>query len=181
MAGWRVNVTIPSLWSKQQLAKQQSQSWGQCVPWVREQQAALFDFALLQGLPDRHVEAWKYTSVVALPQETYEVATTSPTLDISSYRIADTYCLAFVDGKWRADLSDCDALPKTVRCFSMADMVQQSSTELEIWWQSINWKISTFTALNAALATDGIVIDIAPQVQLQKALHILYIHTQQKT
>jgi len=167
------------MWSEDQLQQQQKLSFGQQIPWFRELQMQSLAFALEKGLPNRKHEQWKYTSLAALAQHPYEIATTATqALELTAYRIADTIRLVFVDGVWSETLSDRADLPAGLRCWQPAQMAQENAERMQQWWSAINWKQSGVTALNMALASQGMIMEVAENTVVEKPIHILHVHTE---
>ena len=130
------------------------------------------------GLPHRRIEEWKYTDLRALVGEVLPLAATpdAATLKrageaVKAHAIAGARKLVLVDGVFVADLSDVTAVTaeagfKTLRetLEKDADLLKTAATDAVI-------------ALNAAMATDGVVLDIADGAQLSAPIQILHIAT----
>ena len=130
------------------------------------------------GLPHRRIEEWKYTDLRALVGEVLPLAAAPDAAAlkraadaVKAHAIAGARKLVLVDGVFAAELSDVKALTaeagfKTVRetLEKDAGLLKTASTDAVI-------------ALNAAMATDGVVLDIADGAQLSAPIQILHIAT----
>ena len=124
------------------------------------------------GLPHRRIEEWKYTDLRALVGEVLPLAAAPDAAAlkraadaVKAHAIEGARKLVLVDGVFAADLSDGKALVseagvKTLREILdnganpvAGDLLRTTSTDAVI-------------SLNAAMATDGVVVTIADGVQL---------------
>ena len=135
------------------------------------------------GLPHRRIEEWKYTDLRALVGELLPLAAVPDAMALSrageaveARAIAGARRLVLVDGVFAPDLSDVAALAsemsvKTLRGVleneanpAAADLLQTVATDAMI-------------SLNAAMATDGVVLSIADGVQLSAPVQIIHVAT----
>ncbi|WP_234682756.1 Fe-S cluster assembly protein SufD [Bradyrhizobium monzae] len=130
------------------------------------------------GLPHRRIEEWKYTDLRALVGEVLPLAAAPDAAAlkraadaVKAHAIAGARKLVLVDGVFVADLSDVKALTaeagvKTSRetLEKDAGLLQTASTDAVI-------------ALNAAMATDGVVLSIADGAQLSAPIQVIHIAT----
>ncbi|WP_298882948.1 Fe-S cluster assembly protein SufD [uncultured Bradyrhizobium sp.] len=130
------------------------------------------------GLPHRRIEEWKYTDLRALVGEVLPLAAAPDAAAlkraaeaVKTHAIAGARKLVLVDGVFAPDLSDVKALAgqagfKTLResLEKDAGLLKTASTDAVI-------------SLNAAMATDGVVLDIADGAQLSTPIQILHIAT----
>lgn len=130
------------------------------------------------GLPHRRIEEWKYTDLRALVGEVLPLAAAPDAAAlkraaeaVKAHAIAGARKLVLVDGVFVADLSDVKALAaeagfKTLRetLEKEAGLLKTASTDAVI-------------ALNAAMATDGVVLSIADGAQLSAPIQIIHIAT----
>src|SRR5436305_3449175 len=134
-------------------------------------QAAIEAYERL-GLPHRRIEEWKYTDLRALVGEVLPLAASPDAAALSlaaqavtAHALAGARKLVLVDGVFAADLSDVAALGPEVSGRTLrevlksdanpaaGDLLQTASTDAVI-------------SLNAAMATDGVVVSIAEGAQL---------------
>ncbi|PSO17271.1 Fe-S cluster assembly protein SufD [Bradyrhizobium sp. MOS003] len=130
------------------------------------------------GLPHRRIEEWKYTDLRALVGEVLplsaapDAAALKRAADaVKVHAIAGARKLVLVDGVFASDLSDVKALASEVGFGTLrealekdADLLKTASTDAVI-------------ALNAAMATDGVVLSIADGTQLSAPIQIIHLAT----
>ncbi|MBR1086530.1 Fe-S cluster assembly protein SufD [Bradyrhizobium manausense] len=135
------------------------------------------------GLPHRRIEEWKYTDLRALVGEVLPLAASPDGAAlkraaeaVKAHAIAGASKLVLVDGVFAADLSDVKALAteagfKTLREIldseanpAASDLLQTVATDAVI-------------SLNAAMATDGVVVTIADGAQLSAPIQLIHVAT----
>jgi Fe-S cluster assembly protein SufD len=130
------------------------------------------------GLPHRRIEEWKYTDLRALVGEVLPLAAAPDAAAlkraaeaVKAHAIEGARKLVLIDGVFAVELSDVKALAsetglKTLRetLETDAGLLKTASTDAVI-------------ALNAAMATDGVVLDIADGTQLPAPVQIIHIAT----
>lgn len=136
------------------------------------------------GFPSQRLENWKYTSVKAISQRTYQphhqdCSGLDPS-DLEPYLISRVgiYRLVFVNGWFSRPLSDLHDLPAGVRVESMAHIVDDSPYLVEPYLK--NHKLGPdqgFTNLNEALWSDGAYVFLSPGTRLEKPLHLFFLTT----
>jgi Fe-S cluster assembly protein SufD len=117
---------------------------------IREAAAAAFR---TQGFPGRHIEAWKYTSLLPMADIFFH----EPLLPVGGESglparlpVIDAPRLVFVDGRFRADLST--ALPQPVHMSGFA--------HAPLFGRRVSPSTEPLAALNTMLAEDGAVITV---------------------
>ena len=133
--------------------------------------------------PTRKTEDWKYTSLFALTKQDYNQAVqSSDTVSVEGlYQVAelDAYRLVFVNGVYKAELSQTDAEEGlTLVSFSEANAEQQAAIKNSIG-KVAETKRNLFTALNNAQVSDGVYVSVAKNAQLNKAIQIVHVTTAQ--
>jgi Fe-S cluster assembly protein SufD len=146
-------------------------------------QNAFDNFARL-GLPHRRIEEWKYTDLRALLRE---VAPLAPAPDqaalaraaqaVKSIGIDGTHKLVLVDGVFAPQLSDMGALESGVHVRILREVLEDATVASRADLLVTGVASDAMISLNTALATDGVVIDIAEGVVLNKPLHIVHVAT----
>ena len=129
------------------------------------------------GLPHRRLEEWKYTDLRALMREVLPLAAAPDASALERARPALKACavdgaarLVLVDGVFAETLSDAAESGVSVRALRKvleqddADLLSASATDVMI-------------SLNAALASDGVVIEIADGAALTRPIHIVHVAT----
>jgi Fe-S cluster assembly protein SufD len=120
-----------------------------------------------EGLPNRRVEAWRYTDLRAAmrgvaPLRAAGLAT--PALE----RAWESCRLVVLDGAFRPDLSDLSALPYGVSALSLREALARG--EAEILAALAGDAEDPALALNAALMQDGAVLRVSPGCVLERPL-----------
>lgn len=151
---------------------------GSGLPWVRAwREKALARFAVL-GLPTQRQEAWKYTKLAVLEKQHFAPAEQPGVVnDVAAWQLAGgAHRLVLVDGHFSAALSDLGRLPFRAVVKSFADALAQVPYLLEpVLGQSE--EPDALAALNAALASDGVFIDLGEGVVVEKPIHVLHLTT----
>lgn len=126
------------------------------------------------GYPTRQVEAWRYTDVTQLLKQDFSIVQRhNQPIDLSCYRIADSYRLVFINGVLDLDsseLSDDLILLPLDELLSTADetLLRELRVELDAPY---------FACLNSALMRQGSYIKLRANQTLDKPLHILHVTT----
>jgi Fe-S cluster assembly protein SufD len=130
------------------------------------------------GLPHRRIEEWKYTDLRALVGEVLPLAAAPDAAAlkraadaVKAHAIAGARKLVLVDGVFAADLSDVKALASEAGFRTLRETLEKDSGLLK------TASTDAVIALNAAMATDGVVLDIADGVQLSAPIQIIHIAT----
>ncbi|MGC0395771.1 Fe-S cluster assembly protein SufD [Bradyrhizobium sp. USDA 241] len=130
------------------------------------------------GLPHRRIEEWKYTDLRALVGEVLPLAAAPDAAAlkraadaVKAHGIAGARKLVLVDGVFAAELSDVKALASEVSLTTLREALEKDAGLLKT--------VSTdaVIALNAALATDGVVLSIADGAQLSAPVQIVHVAT----
>jgi Fe-S cluster assembly protein SufD len=147
---------------------------------VREvRDAAIGRFGAL-GLPNRRVEAWKYTDLrnalkEALPLSTGDktpVKAPDVTAALGPLAAIDAHQVVFVNGAYRKDLSKLEA----ARGIDVASLAEALSSPNAAEFLSAEGRDDDpVLALNAAYATDGAVVRVADEAKLDKPLLLLFV------
>jgi len=151
-------------------------------PVADARQRAFDDFAR-QGLPHRRIEQWKYTDLRALLRE---VAPLAPAPDqaafaraaaaVKSIAVKGATTLVLVDGSFAPQLSDIAALEAGVSVRALREVLEDAGND---WRADLLSSLVTdaMISLNAAMATDGVVVDIAGGAAVARPLHIVHVAT----
>src|SRR5262249_26140568 len=131
------------------------------------------------GLPHRRIEDWKYTDLRVLMREVLPLAAAP---DAAALKRAETALkasaiygarrLVLVDGAFVPKLSDVSGLEKGLSVRSLRDAVDDGALQAQLF--SLD-NANPMVALNSALLTDGVVIDIADGTVLPQPLHVVHI------
>jgi Fe-S cluster assembly protein SufD len=148
---------------------------------IADQRREAFEAYERSGLPHRRIEDWKYTDLRALMREVLPLA---PAPDAAALnRAADAVKLraidgvrrlVLVDGAFAPDLSDLGNLEKGLSIRPLREVLDAGEDALSA--QAFASDTSNpMIALNGAMATDGVVIDIANGTVLAQPLHIVHV------
>jgi len=130
------------------------------------------------GLPHRRIEEWKYTDLRALVGEVLPLAAAPDAAAlkraadaVKAHAIAGARKLVLVDGVFVADLSDVKALAAEASVKTLRETLEKDAALLKTVCTD------AVIALNAAMATDGVVLSIADGAQLSAPIQIIHIAT----
>lgn len=130
------------------------------------------------GLPHRRIEEWKYTDLRALVGEVLPLAVAPDAAAlkraaeaVKAHAIAGAHKLVLVDGVFAADLSDVRALAAEAGFRTLRETLEKDAGLLK------TASTDAVIALNAAMATDGVVLSIADGAQLSAPIQIIHIAT----
>ena len=135
------------------------------------------------GLPHRRLEDWKYTDLRALMREVLPLAGAPDAAALARAKKAlvslktDACRLVLVDGVLAPSLSNLGALEAGVRVQALREMLEDSGNEARADLLDNGAASGPMIALNAAMATDGVVIAVADGTTLAKPLHIVHVAT----
>jgi len=143
-------------------------------------QAAIEAYERL-GLPHRRVEEWKYTDLRALMREVLPLAPMPDAaalaragVALASVALAGAQKLVLVDGVVVPDLSDLGVSETGVTVRTLREMLDNAvnAARADLLLSEAS---DAMISLNAAMATDGVVIGIADGAQLQAPIQIVHI------
>ncbi len=135
------------------------------------------------GLPHRRIEEWKYTDLRALVGKVLPLAAAPDAASLSRAAeavklgaISGARRLVLVDGVFAAGLSDVAGLGTEVSVRTLREVLENEATPAAgdlLKTTSTDAMIS----LNAAMATDGVVLSIDDGVQLTTPIQIMHVAT----
>jgi Fe-S cluster assembly protein SufD len=150
------------------------------VAEIRRQAFEAFERA---GLPHRRIEEWKYTDLRALMREVLPLAAAPDAKALGRARkalkaqaIADASALVLVDGAFVPELSDVAALGGGVSIRTLRDVLENDGNDARADLL-VTKTTDAMISLNAALATDGVVISVADGTALSRPIHIVHVAT----
>jgi Fe-S cluster assembly protein SufD len=133
------------------------------------------------GLPHRRIEEWKYTDLRALMREVLPLAAAPDTAQLTRaaaavklHAIDGVRRLVLVDGVFAPKLSDLGGLEKGLGIRTLREALEASDAALQTQLFTPD-NSNPMVALNSAMMTDGVVIDIADGVVLTQPLQIVHI------
>jgi len=131
-------------------------------------------FAL--GFPTQRNERWKYTNLRRLESRSFQLADPAPLARDTSQWLHDVgQRIAFVDGHCMPSLSGHSAHPPGVTVLTIGQWLKNSPDEVASFLSQAGWDTdNAFEALNTAFVEDGVIVDIAADVQLDTPLYIVH-------
>jgi Fe-S cluster assembly protein SufD len=145
---------------------------------LRRQASEAYELA---GLPHRRIEDWKYTDLRALMREVLPLAAAPDATALKRaaaalklHAIRSTRRLVLVDGVFAPKLSEIDNLEKGLSIRTLRDVLEAGDSGLQAQLFATD-NSESMVALNGAMMTDGLVIDVADGAVLSQPLHIVHI------
>jgi Fe-S cluster assembly protein SufD len=133
------------------------------------------------GLPNRRIEDWKYTDLRALMREVLPLAPapdaaalTRASAAVKLQAIEGARRLVLVDGVFAPKLSDLGDLDKGLSIRTLREVLEAGDAALQAQLFSPD-SANPMVALNSAMMTDGVVIEIANGVVLTRPLQIVHV------
>jgi Fe-S cluster assembly protein SufD len=136
-------------------------------------------FAAL-GFPTVRDEEWRFTPVSPIANSEFVAATDAPAVTephLSGVIYGDAVNrIVVLNGRFQAQLSRMSALPNGVRVGSLAAAVtEQADMVPRYLGQLADFGTKAFTALNTALAVDGLYVHIPDGVVVSEPLHLVFV------
>ncbi len=154
---------------------------GSDIGWLDAARRENLEAFAAAGLPDTRMEAWKYTALRALGQRRFapgDAQADSRAVDAAALALpgVDGPALVFVNGVFRADLSRIDALPAGLNLQPLSQAVQGDAEPLR-FALSRHYREGgdVFARLNAALAGDGVVLQVAAGAKIAQPVQLLFV------
>jgi Fe-S cluster assembly protein SufD len=148
---------------------------------VADARRQAFDAYERMGLPNRRIEDWKYTDLRVLMRDVLPLAAAP---DAAALKRASTALklhaiegvrrLVLVDGVFAPKLSETGNLDKGLSIRTLRDVLEGGDAALQAQLFAPDSSDST-VALNGAMMTDGLVIEVAEGAVLTQPLHIVHI------
>jgi Fe-S cluster assembly protein SufD len=150
---------------------------------IAEERQRAFDNFVRQGLPHRRIEQWKYTDLrvllksIAPLADAPDLAAFASAADVvKTQDIKNAIKFVLVDGVFALHLSDLPSIRHGVEVRSLQDALENSG-DASRGNLLAGIPNDPMVSLNAAMATDGVVIDVADGAQLTSPLHIVHVAT----
>ncbi len=133
------------------------------------------------GLPHRRVEDWKYTDLRVLMREVLPLAA-APDAEalkraaaaLELHAIAGVRRIVLVDGVFAPNLSETSDLGKDIGIRTLREVLEAGDTALQAQLFAPD-NSDAMAALNSAMMTDGIVIEVVDNAVIPRPLHIVHI------
>ena len=155
---------------------------GAALDWMGDLRGRALATYRAHGLPDRRVEAWRYTNLNGLaklgfaPVEETESAVLDAVPEGAPLAVDGAWRIVFVNGRLRADLSDLDNPPAGVAAVGLADLLAHDPAALEGRLTDIpEGREGALAALNTVFMRDGLVLRIADGASVETPIHLISI------
>jgi Fe-S cluster assembly protein SufD len=136
------------------------------------------------GLPHRRIEEWKYTDLRALMRAVLPLAGPPDAAALKSAEAAvatlattDAHRLVLVDGVLAPALSGIAAPEAGVQVRTLREALEDTSNDARADLLDSGAISGPMISLNAAMATDGVLVTIAADAALEKPVHIVHVAT----
>jgi Fe-S cluster assembly protein SufD len=155
---------------------------GSQLPWLRTLRTRAMEKFMDQGFPDTRLEEWKYTDLRGLARHHFRAASPAArTIDVAALQgwpLTDqaAHRLVFVDGHFVPELSPPVTAIHGVTITSLASALASEPHTLESWLgRNTDTAVPGFNAFNTAFMSDGACIQLAPYIELEQPVHLLFI------
>jgi Fe-S cluster assembly protein SufD len=148
---------------------------------ITETRRRAFEAYERMGLPHRRIEDWKYTDLRVLMREVLplaappdQAALTRATAALKLHAIDGVRKLVLVDGVFAPTLSDLSDLESGLSVRTLREVLEtgDAARHAQLFLPENS---NPMVALNSAVMTDGVVIEIADGAVLAQPLHIVHI------
>jgi Fe-S cluster assembly protein SufD len=133
------------------------------------------------GLPHRRIEDWKYTDLRMLMREVLPLAAAPDAAALTHagdalelHAIDGVRKLVLVDGVFAPKLSDLASPQKGLSIRTLREVLEKGDAALHAQLLAPE-NSNPMVALNSAMMTDGVVIEVADGVVLTQPLHVVHI------
>jgi Fe-S cluster assembly protein SufD len=152
-------------------------------PAIQSIRRAAFDRFAALGFPTTKNEDWHFTSVSPIAEREFTplVAASGDVSrdDLTPFTFgggaSGWYSLVFVNGRFAAELSDVAKLPSGLRVWDLATAWTKAPEIVDRVGKLASYDTQAFTALNTAFMFDGAVVQIAPETELDRPIHLLFV------
>ncbi|MCL7715682.1 Fe-S cluster assembly protein SufD [Stenotrophomonas mori] len=143
------------------------------------ERAQLLEAALQAGLPAHRDEAWKYTSLRQLERRRFGTAPQqAAAIDTALLAGIPAPRLVFVNGRHAETLSDLAGLDAGVQVRTLSSLLATGDAP-GFLGRRFERPDEVFAQLNAALADEGVLVDVAEDVAAQHPLHLVFVSAPQ--
>ncbi|HEY5970471.1 MAG TPA: Fe-S cluster assembly protein SufD [Pseudoxanthomonas sp.] len=135
----------------------------------------ILDDALRDGLPAARNEAWKYTSLRALDRRSFSAVETTPDIDPSALSHIPGPRVVFVNGRYSATLSLTAELPAGISVQLLSESMASGNDSARFLARRFERNDEIFARLNAALASEGVLLRAEAGTVSEQPLHLVFI------
>ncbi len=148
---------------------------------VAEARQRAFEAYERAGLPHRRIEDWKYTDLRVLMRDVLPLAAAPDAAALKRaaaalklHAVAGARRLVLVDGVFAPNLSETASLEEGLAIRTLREALEAGDARLQAQLLGPE-NPETMVALNSAMMTDGVVIEVADGTALTQPLHIVHI------
>jgi Fe-S cluster assembly protein SufD len=148
---------------------------------VAEHRRQAFEAYERAGLPHRRIEDWKYTDLRVLMREVMPLSSEPDAAALKRagralklHAIAGVRRVVLVDGVFAPALSETGDLEKGLGIRTLREVLETGELPAQLFVPDAS---DAMVALNSAMMTDGVVIEIADGAAPTRPLHIVHIAT----
>lgn len=154
---------------------------GQDLPWLQHLRSEGLAAFSERGFPNIREEEWRYTNLSAL-NKTVFASTAEQAVDaewLKHYLLEEAHSVVLVNGRFAAGLSQLAGLSDGVSVNSLAEVLAQNPDSVANKLnQAVACSEHNLVAFNSAWFADGVVVEVAAKLQLDKPLQILHVVTE---
>lgn len=142
--------------------------------WLHEKRAASLALLREASWPTRKTEVWRYTSLKKLEQIDFSDGITMPAIDTTIISGLDSIDIVFIDGVLQSIPAN---LPEGLSIMPLTQVPNEHQHWVLGLFANVKPRHHLFGLINDTLATNGVVIDVAPNVYLEHPVHIIQTMT----
>ena len=135
----------------------------------------VLDDVLRDGLPGPRSEAWKYTSLRALERRSFIAADSVTEIGAETLAGIPSPRIVFVNGRYSPRLSATDGLPRGVSLQLLSEVLATGGDSARFLARRFERHDEIFARLNAALASEGVLLRAETDTAGEKPLHLVFI------
>ena len=141
---------------------------------LNESRRESFSKFLDLGMPSKKWEDWRHTDLSFLNKNDFKISEASDlsgNIDISKYKIKNTYTIAIINGHYVEHISNA---PKELNVLSSLEYLEKNN------WEQKKKKDTPFDLLNTSLCDSGISLTVDHDTHIDKPIHILFTYSGDK-
>ena len=149
--------------------------------WLLPLRSHAFEAFRRLGWPTPKAEAWRFTNLRELSRLEFGLAEQEPAVEadmLKSYLLEEEhpYCLVFVNGDYRENLSRTEGLPSGVKLMPLRDAFREESELVQNHLTHYAaYENEGFTALNTAFMDTGLFLHVPKSVELDHPIQLLHV------
>lgn len=150
--------------------------------WLAEARQQARQSAMRLPLHGRQHESWRYSSIEGLLRQSFSLSKQGHDLHagrVNENRLPglDSYRVVMVNGSYSHNLSRLEALPSGARLVGFGEALSSDPELLAACFKGMpSHEGNIFSALNTALGSDGFVLYLEPNVQLQRPIEVVHLN-----